>query len=353
MNARARFVLALACLTTPACAGPRDSITLLDHPAHEADFAPDYQGCVTRFGTLGLDRPFAVGTRVEVAAGRERECIDYDVWAGCRAYAPEPRERLRSTDTSILVQESAGIWAFLAPGEVSLVLEIDGVDTTQITVRAEEPASLETFLVAQPALTPGDGSSDVAVPPTLVPADGAAVLRDGVGVGVLVLARDAGGALLCGQPTIELGLGEGLSRPRGSSAPRIGRPFVVTADAEAPSEATFELRARSASTSTRLALVAPAELTELRLEELREHASPFHFMHVVEATVRADARVVHGASIEQVGPDTGACDEASVYAAPVGTRFHAYRPCGDESDATLEVGVLEAPALRASVRLQR
>jgi len=358
MHALARTTLALACLssTLSGCGSSRDHISLLEDPLDEtSNVVPDYQDCATSFGTLRTDRPFVVGARVTVLAGRNSECIDYSFWSGCRQYAPGPRSQsLRSSDPTVLAQEGTDTWVFLAPGEASLILEIDGQDTQRLTLRAEEAASLEASIVAQAGLDAGDGYDDIVIPPTLVPADGAALLRSGVGVGIVVLARDAEGRALCGHPEVEVTVSGGLSRSADSGTAGLGMPFVLEA-ADGASDGLVEMTVRGRTVTARLDVIEPAELTELRVVE-RDIDDPDSLDHLFEATPLAGERAVHGASLVEHTSDTGDCTDVSVRfdrdGLPSNTRFYAQSYCGNDAEPSFEVHLVEAPALGASLTLR-
>ncbi len=359
MHALARTTLALSCLGSllSGCGGSRDFISLFGQATDEtSNAAVDYQGCGGSYGTLRTDRPFVVGARITVHAGRNAECLDYSFWSGCREYAPGPRSQsLRSSDPTILAREDGDTWVFLAPGEASLILEVDGDDTQRVTLRAEEPVGLEASIVAQAGLDAGDGYDGIVIPPTLVPADGAALLRSGVGVGIVVLARDAEGRALCGHPVVEVTVSGGLSRSADSGTAGLGMPFVLEA-LEGASDGLVEMTVRGRTVTARLEVIEPSELTELRVVE-RDIDDPDSLDHLFEATPLAGERAVHGASLVERTSDAADCTDVSVRfdrdGLPSNTRFYAQSYCGNDAEPSFEVLLVEAPALGASLTLGR
>ena len=317
---------------------------IYDERATEAE---NFSGCTNASGTVG-DRPFAVGSRITIRFGRRPECIRSTVWGGCQEYGPETPSTLRSTNLNVLAPDGDN-WVFRGPGEATLVLDIGGVETLH-TLRAEVATALDVSIVAQPRLQSGDGYT-TAFASTLVPAMGGALLRGGTGGAILVRPIAADGRVLCGFPEVTVRASPGVD----ARSERLGTPFSVVATAAADTNAHLEVTAVGLTREVDLAVIDPNDLTGITLRELPSNDRD-HLNHTFEVSVHAGELAVHGATVITTASGADDCTDVSFYFArnlPSHSRFHAQSFCGNDSEPTFRVSILEAPALGEDAVLRR
>lgn len=305
---------------------------------------------------------FAVGAEIDVLYGETAECIDYDWWSGCREYAPGPTSVvLTSSRPDVLAENDHGTWTFLAPGETTLVLTLDGVESLRQTLRAEAVSSLDAVVMRQPAVVDEYDLSTI-FEAELAPIDELLLLRSGPGARIVVRPRSASGDVLCGRPPLTATADEGLTLTVDpsywSGAARAHEVMVLAASADAATTGSIELAVRGVRLPLTVETVAPAELTDLVAVE-HPTGRPGDYVHIVEVSVWAGEREVTGASIAVRTNDASDCTGTYAYPVeggldlvPADTRVYVAGFCGNDSSPTYGISVVEAPALSEERLLQ-
>jgi hypothetical protein len=350
---RIALALSLVALLASGCGRPHDWISVYDRPSLEVPTSPDLTGCTGSDDSVDGSTPFVVGSRVTIYFDRERECTESSFWHGCTAFGPGPRSiSLRSTNTDVLRDVGDSEWEFVGPGEATLILTVEGQDTMSRTFRAEQAAFLDARILAQPAMDAGDGTDRVMEAATLVPAEGAALLRAGAGAGMLIRALGANGQVLCGHPALTVTSSAGMEAYDAFDVPTIGSPFTIATTTEAASVAHVHLDAVGLSGGFDVDVIDPSELTTLDVRELpsRDAGS---LDHTYEVMPRAGEREVYGASITATTSELDDCTDVSVYfprdGSPNNTRFRAESYCGNDAEPTFQVAVVGAPSIGADI----
>lgn len=348
---RSPFLASLVSLAAlSGCAnGTLDHVTFTETGTYSDDGTAGRMtpgGCPAYDETDG--RAFVVGSSIDVDYGRSLRCLEMSgslYERHCVRYEEAPASVELTSDHPEVLSGADGHWTFVAPGEASLVLRIDGEETVRRRFRAEALANVELRVVAQPAV-PGwyvngrDIDADVRTVGDL------AIVRGGAGTRVILRPLSASGEALCGRLPVRTNSTDvtiGVAPGYEGAEPALNGVLALRAGASAARDTELPIAIGGASATLVLGVVEPSEITALRVHDQRlgGDAAP---LHVIDATTFVGDREVFGASLTVATTGTYDCTDASVFGpgdvdAPGDTRFVAESYCGAETPATIHLSI--------------